>query len=219
MECKNIIQGHSDSALTLRGERQTSALLAAFAESDYRVECVYASPLGRAWQMGQRMAERFYCSLIAEPALKEQWCVVVEEVELRNALAVEIPKHHPCFLVAMSVSPDYIEAFRRRGNYVPAILGWRKQLYRCAVAVIWLVERKGAGFDKSGDKPAVLMLAAKFLGCARCIAAYRLSHTISCFTGANSSRPRHGSPRSSRTVLSRTTLKCFRINLISVSAS
>lgn len=44
MECKNIIQGHSDSALTLRGERQTSALLAAFAESDYRVECVYASP-------------------------------------------------------------------------------------------------------------------------------------------------------------------------------
>lgn len=48
MECKNIIQGHSDSALTLRGERQTSALLAAFAESDYRVECVYASPLGRA---------------------------------------------------------------------------------------------------------------------------------------------------------------------------
>lgn len=69
---KNIIQGHSDSALTLRGERQTSALLAAFAESDYRVECVYASPLGRAWQMGQRLAERFYCSLIAEPALKEQ---------------------------------------------------------------------------------------------------------------------------------------------------
>ncbi len=69
---KGIIQGHSDSALTLRGERQTSALLAAFAESDYRVECVYASPLGRAWQMGQRLAERFYCSLIAEPALKEQ---------------------------------------------------------------------------------------------------------------------------------------------------
>jgi hypothetical protein len=56
---KGIIQGHSDSALTLRGERQTSALLAAFAESDYRVECVYASPLGRAWQMGQRLAERF----------------------------------------------------------------------------------------------------------------------------------------------------------------
>ena len=52
MECKNIIQGHSDSALTLRGERQTSALLAAFAESDYRVECVYASPLGRALANG-----------------------------------------------------------------------------------------------------------------------------------------------------------------------
>lgn len=36
-------------------------------------------------------------------------------------------------------------------------------------------------------------------------------HTISCFTGANSSRSRHGSPRSSRTVRSSTTLKCLRI--------
>ena len=69
---KNIIQGHSDSALTLRGERQTAALLAAFVASDYRVDCVYTSPLGRAWQMGQRLAESFHCSLIAEPALKEQ---------------------------------------------------------------------------------------------------------------------------------------------------
>lgn len=69
---RGIIQGHSDSALTPRGERQTSALLAAFAESDLRVECVYASPLGRAWQMGQSLAESFCCSLIAEPALKEQ---------------------------------------------------------------------------------------------------------------------------------------------------
>lgn len=37
---KGIIQGQSDSALTPRGERQTSALLAAFAASDYRVDCV-----------------------------------------------------------------------------------------------------------------------------------------------------------------------------------
>ena len=69
---KGIIQGQSDSALTPRGERQTSALLAAFAASDYRVDCVYTSPLGRAWQMGQRLADRFRCPLIAEPALKEQ---------------------------------------------------------------------------------------------------------------------------------------------------
>lgn len=52
------------------------------------------------------------------------WCVVIKQVELRYALTIEIPKHHPCFLVAMSVSPDYIEAFRRRGDYVPAVLGW-----------------------------------------------------------------------------------------------
>lgn len=69
---KGIIQGQSDSALTLRGERQTAALLAAFVASDYRVECVYSSPLGRAWQMAQSLAESFGCSLIAEPALKEQ---------------------------------------------------------------------------------------------------------------------------------------------------
>lgn len=69
---KGIIQGQSDSALTPRGERQTSALLAAFAASDYRVDYVYTSPLGRAWQMGQRLADRFRCPLIAEPALKEQ---------------------------------------------------------------------------------------------------------------------------------------------------
>ncbi|WP_433636087.1 histidine phosphatase family protein [Kluyvera georgiana] len=69
---RGIIQGQSDSALTPRGKRQTSALLAALTASDYRVGCVYASPLGRAWQMGQRLAESFCCSPIAESALKEQ---------------------------------------------------------------------------------------------------------------------------------------------------
>lgn len=69
---RGIIQGHSDSALTHRGLRETSALLAALAASDYQIECIYASPLGRAWQMGQRLAEGFHCSLLAEAALKEQ---------------------------------------------------------------------------------------------------------------------------------------------------
>ena len=69
---RGIIQGHSDSPLTHKGLRETSALLAALAASDHQVECVYASPLGRAWQMGQRLAEHFRCSLTAEPALKEQ---------------------------------------------------------------------------------------------------------------------------------------------------
>ena len=67
---RGIIQGHSDSALTHRGVRETSALLAALAASDYQIECIYASPLGRAWQMGQRLAECFHCSLLAEAALK-----------------------------------------------------------------------------------------------------------------------------------------------------
>jgi len=58
---RGIIQGHSDSPLTHRGLRETSALLAALAASDHQIEYVYASPLGRAWQMGQRLAEHFRC--------------------------------------------------------------------------------------------------------------------------------------------------------------
>lgn len=69
---EGIIQGHSDSPLTCRGLRETSVLLAAFSASEYQIERVYASPLGRAWQMGQSLAEHFHCSLTAEPALKEQ---------------------------------------------------------------------------------------------------------------------------------------------------
>lgn len=69
---EGIIQGHSDSSLTCRGLRETSVLLAAFSASEYQIEHVYASPLGRAWQMGQSLAEHFRCSLTAEPALKEQ---------------------------------------------------------------------------------------------------------------------------------------------------
>ena len=69
---RGIIQGHSDSPVTRRGLRETSALQTALTASDYRVECVYTSPLGRAWKMGQSLAECFRCSLMAEPALKEQ---------------------------------------------------------------------------------------------------------------------------------------------------
>lgn len=69
---KGIIQGHCDSSLTRRGLRETSALLDALTESEHQVERVYASPLGRAWQMGQSLAEYFRCPLMAEPALKEQ---------------------------------------------------------------------------------------------------------------------------------------------------
>lgn len=57
------------------------------------------------------------------------WRVIIEEVELRYALAVEISQHYSCFLVTMPVSPDYIETFCRRGDDVPAILGRCKKLY------------------------------------------------------------------------------------------
>lgn len=102
---REILQGQSDSALTSRGKRQTSALLAAFAACDYRVECVYASPLGRAWQMGQSLAESFCCSLIAEPALKEQALGQFEGMATAQLL-----KH----------SPDAAEAlFKLDAEYCP----------------------------------------------------------------------------------------------------
>ncbi|MDW5502079.1 histidine phosphatase family protein [Pseudomonas lundensis] len=69
---RGIIQGHSDSTVTYRGVRETSALLKTLAESAYLVGCVYSSPLGRAWQMGQSLAEELRCPLMMEPALKEQ---------------------------------------------------------------------------------------------------------------------------------------------------
>ncbi len=69
---RGIIQGHMDSPLTKRGVLETSALLEALTEATYPTDCVYASPLGRAWHMGQALADRFLCPLVAEPALKEQ---------------------------------------------------------------------------------------------------------------------------------------------------
>ena len=65
------------------------------------------------------MVENFHQFLAILP-----WCVVVEEVELGHALTVEIPQHNACFLIAMPLSPDYIEAFGRCGDYVPAVLRW-----------------------------------------------------------------------------------------------
>ncbi len=61
-----------DSPVTKRGVLETSALLAALTDAAYPTDCVYASPLGRAWHMGQALADCFLCPLVAEPALKEQ---------------------------------------------------------------------------------------------------------------------------------------------------
>lgn len=69
---KGIIQGHSDSAVTRRGIRETDALAAALEKNAFSIARVYASPLGRARKMGQRLAESFQCPMFIESALKEQ---------------------------------------------------------------------------------------------------------------------------------------------------
>ncbi|MDK2632679.1 histidine phosphatase family protein [Pantoea stewartii subsp. indologenes] len=87
---RGLIQGQSDSTLTHRGQRQTSALLAAFVASDYQVERVYASPLGRTWQMGQSLSECFGCPLVAETALQEQAFGQFEGMS-----TAQLIQHHP----------------------------------------------------------------------------------------------------------------------------
>ena len=67
-----MIQGHSDSPVTPRGQRETSSLLEALGERAYPIDRIFASPLGRAWQMGLSLAEGLCCPLLAEPAPDNQ---------------------------------------------------------------------------------------------------------------------------------------------------
>nr|WP_227541265.1 histidine phosphatase family protein [Klebsiella pneumoniae] len=75
---KGIIQGHSD--MTLRGSVKQQH--AGSVCSDYRVECVYASPLGRA--ANGTAWRRFSLFTIAEPALKNRlwWFEGMTTIEL-----------------------------------------------------------------------------------------------------------------------------------------
>lgn len=81
---EGIIQGYSDSPLTCRGVLETSALVATLCKDEYEIERVYASPLGRAWQMGQSLSTHFRCSLTAEVSLKEQDFGQFEGVQLER---------------------------------------------------------------------------------------------------------------------------------------
>lgn len=69
---KGIIQGHRDSVVTHRGMQETAALLTALTKEAYPIECVYSSPLGRAWHMGLKLSEGLGCPLKVEASLKEQ---------------------------------------------------------------------------------------------------------------------------------------------------
>lgn len=67
-----MIQGRSDSPVTPRGQRETSSLLEALVEKGDPIDRIYASPLGRARQMGLSLAEGLCCPLLAEPAPDNQ---------------------------------------------------------------------------------------------------------------------------------------------------
>ncbi|ELY3469309.1 histidine phosphatase family protein [Cronobacter universalis] len=67
-----LIQGHKDSALTVRGLQETTALLTALVHEFPSVDAVYTSPAGRARHMGNAIASHFRCPLSVEPLVQEQ---------------------------------------------------------------------------------------------------------------------------------------------------
>lgn len=134
---RGLIQGQSDSTLTHRGQRQTSALLAAFVASDYQVERVYASPLGRTWQMGQSLSECFGCSLVAETALKEQAFGQFEGMS-----TAQLIQHHPKDANALfKFDADYCppegeslaQATQRVMSFLQDLQGTKEHLCVCIV--------------------------------------------------------------------------------------
>lgn len=74
--------------------------------------------------------------------------VIIEKVELRYALAEEVTQHHPRFLVAMTVAPDFIQAFHSRIDNIARILRGGEKLHRGAVTVVGLVQGKWGCFDE-----------------------------------------------------------------------
>lgn len=67
-----MIQGQQDSPITERGERETTALLAALKDEGYAAEYVFSSPLARARSMGEQLAALFQAPLVIDAALMEQ---------------------------------------------------------------------------------------------------------------------------------------------------
>lgn len=67
-----MIQGQQDSPVTERGERETTALLAALEDEGYAAESVFSSPLARARSMGEQLAALFQAPLVIDAALMEQ---------------------------------------------------------------------------------------------------------------------------------------------------
>lgn len=106
------------------------------------------------------------------------WCIFVEEVKLGNALTEKVAQHNACFLISLTLLPDFVQTHHSGINDVAAILRRRKQFYRCAVAVIGFIQRKGGGFYERRDKLAILVLAAQFFRTAGRIAADRLPHLL-----------------------------------------
>lgn len=119
---KGIIQGQSDSTVTHRGLQETSALLTALAESDYQIDSVYASPLGRAWHMGHRLAKSFSCPLVAEPALKEQAFGQFERMTLARLRENHPNEAHALFRLDAQYCPPGGESLAQASQRVLRLL-------------------------------------------------------------------------------------------------
>ncbi|MDZ7616510.1 MAG: histidine phosphatase family protein [Patescibacteria group bacterium] len=111
------IQGHSDVPLSELGRRQSAAVAAALA--DMPIDALYASPLRRALETAQPIADRIGLPIVTDPRLKE-----INAGVFQNRRRSELPELHPeeyqCWL---SGDPDFTipqgesrRALMARGN-------------------------------------------------------------------------------------------------------
>lgn len=65
--------------------------------------------------------------------------ILIEHVELCNALAEKILQHHTALIKTMTGLPNGIQAAHRGGNNIASVLRWRVQFDAGRITVIGLV--------------------------------------------------------------------------------
>ena len=123
------------------------------------------------------MVENFHQLLAVLP-----WRIIIEQVQLRDTLAIEITEHDPRLLIPVPIDPYRIQTLYRSIDDIPAILRWRQQLNGSAVTVVFFVQRKRRCLHERRYVSAVLMLPTKFLCASGRIWTDSLAHL---FIGGN----------------------------------
>lgn len=91
-----IFCGQSDYDLSETGYSQ-AAVTAEYIAERYKIACVYASDLTRAFHTGEAVSEAAHCPLVAEPRLREIHCGEWEEASFGEMLS-RWPDSYPVWL-------------------------------------------------------------------------------------------------------------------------